>query len=747
MKKGCRRAGSLAGSRKGAQSGATTWTVASVLAALTVSAFMLQTSYRKSSVDYLNGRPRLVSVQAFPETGPICELQQASAQGSLMAALQERRRAEADNTATENGPNTKVMADMKPTRWIRDPYAAFSSVAVDPVHNEVVMTDENLFNIMVYDRTANTPPAAKMSEPKRKIGGLKTNIEFQCGLYIDPASGDIYAVNNDTVDSLVIFGRQAQGDVAPDRQIHTPHGTFGIAVDEAKQELYLTEQHDSAVVVYHKNAAREDSPIRLLQGDHTGLADPHGIALDTKNQWMFITNHGGVHKQDYTKKEGGGRGGRGEVKENWPLDRSNAIPGSGQNLPPSITVHPLNASGDTPPLRTIQGPKTRLDWPTGLAVDSEHGELYVANDMDNSILVFNATDGGDVAPKRMIRGPKTGLGNPTGVWLDSKNDELWAANFMNHSATVYKREASGDVAPVRTIRSGPADEPALGIGNPHPLAYDTKREQILVPNCVAHPQIAVFSRLADGAPKPVRRIEGQKSLLGRTMHGIAYDEVHDEIVVPQQFGQGILTFAGDASGEVPPKRIIQGSKTRLTDPDHLAVDAVHGEIYVPADNVLLVYDRAAQGDVAPIRTIEGKDTGLGASAVGVDPINNLVIVSGGGGGGTKFRVFNRTDQGNVKPMMTIGGPRSLGGPFALYPAKKLIIATDRVAGELASDDSYLGIWSYEKDGNNPPLWKIGGPHGVFQMPRGVVLDVKNKSIIVSDKRLNSVLTFAFPDMF
>jgi hypothetical protein len=264
---------------------------------------------------------------------------------------------------------------------------------------------------------------------------------------------------------------------------------------------------------------------------------------------------------------------------------------------------------------------------------------------------------------------------------------------------------------------------------------------------VAHPQIAVFARLADANAKPVRKIEGQKSMLGRTMHAIAYDEIHDEFMVPQQFGQAILIFKGDTNGETPPIRVIQGSKTRLRDPDRLGLDAVHNEIYVPQDDVLLVYDRAAQGNVAPIRAIEGKDTGLGASAVAIDPLNNLVIVAGGGGGGTKFRIFDRTANGNVKPKMTIGGPRSLGGPFTVYPPKKLIIATDRVGGELASDDSYLGIWSYEKDGNNPPLWRIGGPRGVFQMPRGTTLDVKNKSIIVSDKRLNSVLTFSFPDMF
>ena len=109
-------------------------------------------------------------------------------------------------------------------------------------------------------------------------------------------------------------------------------------------------------------------------------------------------------------------------------------------------------------------------------------DLYVANDMDNSILVFDVKDQGDVAPKRKIKGPKTGLGNPTGVWVDMENKEVWAANFMNHSATVYPLGATGDVAPKRVIRSGPTDEPALGIGNPHPVAYDSKRDQILVPN-------------------------------------------------------------------------------------------------------------------------------------------------------------------------------------------------------------------------------------------------------------------------
>jgi hypothetical protein len=68
---------------------------------------------------------------------------------------------------------------------------------------EIVLQDENLFQIMAYDRTANTPPKAAFTEPKRIIGGSYTKIEFNCGLYIDPPTGDIYSISNDTVDTMV----------------------------------------------------------------------------------------------------------------------------------------------------------------------------------------------------------------------------------------------------------------------------------------------------------------------------------------------------------------------------------------------------------------------------------------------------------------------------------------------------------------------------------------------------------------
>jgi DNA-binding beta-propeller fold protein YncE len=424
---------------------------------------------------------RLISYDAFPsengasDDGEACERPAPPSGLSLLASelplrnilLQARLAAQ-----------TQDASQRKPERMIRDPYAAYSAVAVDPAHDEVVLTDENLFNIWVYDRGVKTSPG-KSSEAKRIIGGLNTKIEFQCGLYIDPGNGDIYAVNNDTIDTLVVFSRKAVGDVAPDRELHTPHGTFGIAVDEEKQELFLTVQHDNAIVVYNKSAKGTEAPLRVVQGDDTGLADPHGMALDTTRNLLYVTNHGSSH-QVRAKESAGGR--RRGGSPSFPLDRDDAVPGSGKIGPPSITVYAKDARGNARPLRTIQGPKTQMNWPTGITLDEDHNQIYVANDGGNSVLVFDASAQGDVEPIRIVKGPASLISNPTGIFLDKKNNELWVTNFGNHTSAVYSPEANGDVAPLRVVRSAPPNQPVPGLGNPHPLAYDSRREQVLVPN-------------------------------------------------------------------------------------------------------------------------------------------------------------------------------------------------------------------------------------------------------------------------
>ncbi len=273
---------------------------------------------------------------------------------------------------------------------------------------------------------------------------------------------------------------------------------------------------------------------------------------------------------------------------------------------------------------------------------------------------------------------------------------------------------------------------------------------------MAHPQIAAFARLANGAIPPTRLIAGQTSKLSRTMHDIRYDEIHDEIVVSNPFAQAILTFRGDADGEEAPIRIIQGPKTQLEDPDRLEVDPVHNEIFVPNNrDSILVFRRDAQGDVAPIRVIRGPNTQLAwLRAVAVDPVNNLIIAGTDvrtEGGQSGLYIFNRTDNGDVKPLRAIVGPQTgiirITQMQVYSPGGWIVISQPGIQRHQEPEGAFIGVWSLFDDGDVPPKWVIGGPKSRLKKPRGVALDPRHQELFVADMRLNAVLTYSFPELF
>jgi len=74
------------------------------------------------------------------------------------------------------------------------------------------------------------------------------------------------------------------------------------------------------------------------------------------------------------------------------------------------------------------------------------------------------------------------LSHPAGISVDLKNKEVWVSNMGNSSATCYSLTANGNAAPSRTIRSAPLGRTSVKFGKPQAVAYDSKREQYLVPN-------------------------------------------------------------------------------------------------------------------------------------------------------------------------------------------------------------------------------------------------------------------------
>lgn len=273
---------------------------------------------------------------------------------------------------------------------------------------------------------------------------------------------------------------------------------------------------------------------------------------------------------------------------------------------------------------------------------------------------------------------------------------------------------------------------------------------------MAHPQIATFARLAGENATPARVIYGQRTLMARTMHDIRYDAVNDEFLVTNPFALAVLVFPGGANGEEAPLRIIQGPRTRIGGADRLEVDPINDEILVPEGDKILIFSRTAEGNVDPIRVIEGPDTQLAyAESVVVDPIHDLILVGTqdrrGTLGGGAIMSYNRTDNGNVRPRTVVRGP-STGiiriNQMDIYPEGGWVIATMPGRQDHREPEGvFVGIWNVSDDGDVAPRWKIGGPQSGLLKPRGVVLNPAHKEVIVSDMRLNSVLTFYYPEIF
>jgi hypothetical protein len=227
--------------------------------------------------------------------------------------------------------------------------------------------------------------------PMQTISGLKTRLSNPLGVALDPVNGDIY-VESEGCSSpyfycVEIFASGANGDVAPTGIIRGEKtelsNSSGIALDSSGN-LYVANyagvgyKDRGAVTVYAAGSAGNIAPTRTISGSNTGLYQPETVALDTGGD-IYVPNGFGA-----------------------PSDAG------------SVTVYAPTASGNAAPIRTIQGAKTKLDEPLGIALDGS-GNIYVGNYESNTVTIYAASANGHVKPINKIRGTRTGLSYPTGI--------------------------------------------------------------------------------------------------------------------------------------------------------------------------------------------------------------------------------------------------------------------------------------------------------------------------------------------
>lgn len=274
----------------------------------------------------------------------------------------------------------------------------------------------------------------------------------------------------------------------------------------------------------------------------------------------------------------------------------------------SVLTFPANVSGSVTPSATLSLPAGF--YPVSIMTDA-YGQMYVGGDLavgnTGEVLVYAAGATGTAAPLRTITGGLSTLWSPNAMALDAAGQLYVAFGNIPGGISVFAANANGAAAPLRVI-TGPATLLDLG---PDGLAVD-----------------------ASG-----------------TIYAIRQD--------PSGFLGGVLAFSSTATGNAAPIRNISGSNTPFGEPEALTLDNA-GNLNVvslaagaPLVSTLSVYASTATGNVAPLRSITGANTGLATVRdIHVDAAGNI-YVAGLSSSLTPFvAAFAPTQTGNTAPAIS-----------------------------------------------------------------------------------------------
>lgn len=251
----------------------------------------------------------------------------------------------------------------KPKRVLFVPHGSWG-VSLDKERGEVAISVEHINSVVVYRRDATNGEA-----PLRVIHGTRTGLADPHGITVDPINHEILVANH--------------GNWAP------------LTREEASVGNQLQGGHFQApsIITLPAAAQGDATPSRSIQGEHTQLNWPMGIAVDPAHNEVAVANYGNN----------------------------------------SILIFRKTDTGDAAPVRIIRGDQTGILGPMGVAIDTKNDELWVTNYRDHSAVVFPRTAQGDVAPKRILRNapkgtPIVGFGNPGAVAYDTKRREILVPN-------------------------------------------------------------------------------------------------------------------------------------------------------------------------------------------------------------------------------------------------------------------------------------------------------------------------------
>lgn len=198
-------------------------------------------------------------------------------------------------------------------------------------------------------------------------------------------------------------------------------------------------------------------------------------------------------------------------------------------------------------VNVVSGDQTRLARVRALALEPEHGEIFVLS--GSEVLVFRTSFNGNIAPVR--RWSSEELQGAAAVAVSPERDEVYLVHPEQAAVLVHGRQA--DVDGRRPVNSTALKRRLSGgktlLNDPVDLAVDSKRGELFVLDR-ATARVLVFAADAQSDSAPIRVIEGDATLLSAPV-SLEYLPASGRIRVRNGDGSS-LEFKRDASGNSAP---------------------------------------------------------------------------------------------------------------------------------------------------------------------------------------------------
>jgi hypothetical protein len=189
----------------------------------------------------------------------------------------------------------------------------------------------------------------------------------------------------------------------------------------------------------------------------------------------------------------------------------------------------------------------------------------------------------------------------------------------------------------------------------------------------------------------------------------------------------IVGFLLSANGNATPSVVVSGSKTKLNQPDALAIDRSSGKLFVAngayQDHRILIFPKGSNGNTAP-QTLAGSNVPIQSTGgLAVDSSGNLYVSDYLA---KAIFVFAAGASGNAAPIRTIAGTSTgFVQPYGMAFDSQGHLYVAQGHDDAAPIEEFAAL----AGGNVAPIATIGGSHTKLLGVTNVVLDKHDRIIV------------------